>query len=58
MVPDYTVNDAWEDGYQVGYERGVLMALDHVCSTIHPIPRHRYDQVCECRADRIYAFED
>jgi hypothetical protein len=28
MVPDYTINDAWEDGYQVGYERGVLRALE------------------------------
>ena len=28
MTDNYTINDAWEDGYQVGYERGVLRALE------------------------------
>lgn len=29
----YTINDAWEDGYQVGYERGVLNALKYIHET-------------------------
>lgn len=37
MTVDYTINDAWEDGYQAGYERGVLMALDHACSIVYPV---------------------
>lgn len=27
----YTINDAWEDGYQVGYERGVRRTVELIC---------------------------
>ena len=30
MTDNYTINDAWEDGYQVGYERGIMRMMEYL----------------------------
>ena len=36
MTDKYTINDAWEDGYQVGYERGVLRMMEYMLENHEP----------------------